>query len=89
MLATIDLDHQPPPIINEVRYERADWRLPAEMSAHRPVHISQTSPNLSLLRSHLGAKLAGSAAGDGADAAHAGHRLGNAPHPDPPHEGEG
>ncbi|MBT9137326.1 MAG: hypothetical protein DDT34_02416 [Firmicutes bacterium] len=85
----IHLDHQPSPQIGEINDIRPDGRLSPKVQPQHPVQFSQLRPKLPLLWRHLLAQFAGIRAGDGVDTGHALRPMPKAPHPNPPHKGEG
>ena len=89
MPAAIRLDHQPTPQIGEIRYERPDRGLPPEMKAKHPVQLAQACPERPLLRRHLRPQFPRPLPGDGLNTGHAPRPMPTAPHPIPPHKGEG
>jgi hypothetical protein len=89
MPAPIHLNHQSPPQIGEIRDERPDWRLPPEMQPKHPVQLAKLYPDPPLLRCHLRPQLSCALPGDGVDTRHPSRPMPRAPHPNPPHTGEG
>ena len=89
MPAAINLDHQPPPQIGEVRDERPDGRLPPEMQTQHPVQLPQLGPDHPLLRRHLRPQLPRPRPCDGVNTGHPSRPMPKAPHPNPPHAGGG
>ncbi len=89
VLAAINLDHQLAAKIGEVCDVRADSGLPAKVQPQPMVQIAKLRPEFAFLRGHFGPQGSRALAGLGGDAGHAVHLMTPAPHPNPPHEGEG
>ncbi len=89
MPTAINLDHQTLSQISEIRNERPDGRLPPKIQPQHPVQLAQLRPDLPLLRRHLRPQFLRALSGDGMNSSHALHTMPEAPHPNPPHKGEG
>ena len=89
MPTAVYLNHQPPPQLSEIRDERPNRSLPPKVQPQHPVQLPQLGPHLPLLWRHLRPQFPRASAGDWVDSGHPSHPLPEAPHPNPPHKGEG